>query len=201
MAGKFNQSEYMKEYRKSNKDKILESKKSWAKRNPEKAKKYNQDHRKKYPWLVVLWSARSRCNNKNEEKYHRYGGRGIECLITKEEIKELWFRDKADSLKKPTIDRINNDGHYEYSNCRFIESGENSRCRAESYRKKEKIADTYNIIIAEKDKEIKILKEKLAHTRLDEKKVRDIIVNTQEGAYTKAAKAICLQQDELTKDG
>jgi len=43
-----------------------------------------------------------------------------------DEIKELWFRDKAYEMKKPTIDRINSNEHYEYSNCRFIEKALNS---------------------------------------------------------------------------
>lgn len=57
--------------------------------------------------------------------YYRYGGRGIECRITEEELKELWFQDKAYEMDQPSIDRIDNDGHYEYSNCRFIELEEN----------------------------------------------------------------------------
>jgi len=77
--------------------------------------------RKQLPWLYTLQTIKQRCNNSNHPKYHRYGGRGIECRITADELKELWFRDKAWLLNQHSIDRIDNDGHYEYSNCQFIE--------------------------------------------------------------------------------
>lgn len=79
------------------------------------------------PWLKHLASLRKRCNNIKHHSYYRYGGRGIKALITKEEIKELWFRDKAFEMKKPSIDRKDNNGHYEFSNCQFIEMSENSK--------------------------------------------------------------------------
>lgn len=43
------------------------------------------------------------------------------------DFKYLWYRDKADQLKRPSIDRKNNAIGYLRSNCRFIELSENSR--------------------------------------------------------------------------
>lgn len=82
---------------------------------------------KKNPWLKHLYKAKQRCVNPNATRYPCYGGRGIKFLLNKEEIKTLWFRDKAYLLIKPSIDRKNNDGHYEFSNCRFIEYSKNLR--------------------------------------------------------------------------
>ncbi|MCK9543586.1 MAG: hypothetical protein M0R03_16330 [Novosphingobium sp.] len=85
-----------------------------------------EEYRQKYPWRRTLDSIKQRCNNSNNKRYKYYGGRGIKCLITAKELKKLWNRDKAYLMDKPSIDREENDGHYEYSNCRFIEKGENS---------------------------------------------------------------------------
>ena len=79
----------------------------------------------RYSWMRSYYALRHRCNNPNASDYKYYGGRGIKCFITKEEIKQLWFRDEAYKMKSPSIDRIDNNGHYEYSNCRFIELSEN----------------------------------------------------------------------------
>lgn len=70
----------------------------------------------------LLCGMKRRCADKNN-KY--YGGKGIKVLITKDELIEIWKRDKACSMQKPSIDRINSNGNYEYSNCRFIEFSEN----------------------------------------------------------------------------
>ncbi len=84
-----------------------------------------------------LISIRQRCSNPKFKQFKDYGGRGIKCLITASEIRELWERDGADFMTLPSIDRIDNDGHYEFSNCRFIEQSENSRRSAINRRKKE----------------------------------------------------------------
>ena len=47
-------------------------------------------------------------------------------------------------MKRPSIDRINNDGHYELSNCRFIEASENiKRNRPFSSKDIKKIRNAY----------------------------------------------------------
>lgn len=84
--------------------------------------KYQASH----PWVRFLGHARTRCNNPRRDHWHRYGGRGIRCLLTLDEAKRLWFRDSAWTLTKPSLDRKDNDGNYEFDNCRFIEFDLNS---------------------------------------------------------------------------
>jgi len=66
-----------------------------------------------------------RCYNANHIKFHHYGGRGIAVC-------ERWRNDRhafyTDMGVKPspthTLDRINNDGDYEPSNCRWATKSE-----------------------------------------------------------------------------
>lgn len=91
--------------------------------NAEAQRKY----RNKYPWMPAWFGARHRCTNSHNHAYKRYGGRCIKFLLTKEEIKELWFRDKAYEMTKPSIDREDNNGDYIFDNCRFIEQKVNCK--------------------------------------------------------------------------
>ena len=97
--------------------------------NAQRSKKYIQKRNIERPWVKHLLTARRRCNNPNYKYYKNYGGRGIKYLITEEEIKVLWFRDGAYLMKKPSIDRIDNDGDYTVENCRFLENKINKRCK------------------------------------------------------------------------
>lgn len=96
-------------------------------KNKEKIARFKKQYYKKFPWKLVLLNIKSRCYNSNNKFYKNYGGRGIKCLITDNELKELWFRDKAYLMKRPSIDRIDNDGDYTYKNCQFIEKSQNSK--------------------------------------------------------------------------
>ena len=81
------------------------------------------------PELAAWHSMIGRCTNRNSHAWHRYGGRGIRVC-------ERWRSSFADFLadmgRRPSdrhsIDRIDNDGHYEPANCRWatkVEQGVN----------------------------------------------------------------------------
>jgi len=92
-----------------------------------KHKEYRDQRNKEKPWLRKYYSIKQRCQDSGSSSYSRYGAKGIKMKITKDELEFLWVRDCADKMKVPSIDRIDNQGDYELSNCRFIEMTENNR--------------------------------------------------------------------------
>lgn len=73
---------------------------------------------------------RKRCYNKDNERYHRYGGRGI---VVCKAWRESSYQFRADMGKRPakhSIDRIDNDGHYSCGKCsECLENGWPANCR------------------------------------------------------------------------
>ena len=116
---------YHKKYYQKNKQKIKERNKKYRNEHKEQYKKIKKNWIKNHLWYISFDGAKQRCTNPNHNKYKYYGGRGIKFLMTMKDFKYLWFRDKAYNMKKPSIDRKNNNGHYELNNCRFIEHSEN----------------------------------------------------------------------------
>lgn len=86
-----------------------------------------------------------RCNYVKASGYKYYGGKGIKCLITIEDLKYLWRRDGGYNLQEPSIDRIDSNKNYELSNCRFIEFQDNRR-RGNITENRYKISETANKI-------------------------------------------------------
>lgn len=68
-----------------------------------------------------------RCYNKNNMLYKYYGGRGIRVCDRWLESFDNFYADMGDRNPGMGIDRINNDGHYEPSNCRWTTQSEQNK--------------------------------------------------------------------------
>jgi len=88
----------------------------------------NRSHNKKdQEWYGSYCGAKQRCNYKKSKSYKYYGGRGIKFDLSFWATGVLWLRDGADKMKRPSLDRIDNNGDYVFENCRFIELSKNSK--------------------------------------------------------------------------
>jgi hypothetical protein len=83
----------------------------------------------------IAWSGmKQRCNNPKCKGYPNYGGRGIRVC---DRWADSYLNFLADMGRRPkrgySLDRINNDGHYEPGNCRWADAKEqaaNKRAQA-----------------------------------------------------------------------
>ncbi len=104
---------------------------------------YSKDNRKKFSTthgmsdtrIYIIWcSLKRRCFYKNAAYYQNYGGRGITvCNEWRHNFMNFYnwaiFNGYEEHL---TIERVNNDGNYEPSNCTWIPLSEQSKNRRNS---------------------------------------------------------------------
>ncbi len=78
----------------------------------------------------IFHSMNGRCTNPKARSYRDYGGRGIQNKFTLDEFRNYVVNDLGittfEQIQGLQIDRINNDGHYEKGNIRFVTPKENS---------------------------------------------------------------------------
>lgn len=97
----------------------------------ERAIEANTTHGMRRTPIYLSWrEAIKRCKNKNSEKFPRYAGRGIKVCEAWQTF-EGFYEDMGPSwFEGGTIERINNDGNYESSNCKWITLGEQTKNRS-----------------------------------------------------------------------
>ncbi len=84
-----------------------------------------------HPFMRVFYDVRSRCYNPKDVGYHNYGGRGIKmCEQWKDNVKIFYDWAIENGWQQGLdINRINNDGDYEPTNCNCVTRKVNSRNR------------------------------------------------------------------------
>ena len=86
---------------------------------------HGQSHTKAHRIWIAM---RNRCLNPNNASYADYGGRGIK-ICARWDSYEAFVEDMGQPEGSMQIDRINNDGNYEPSNCRWATIKDQSRNR------------------------------------------------------------------------
>ena len=120
----------VKKYRKTEKGKINTRKnaKLFQEQHPEKIQQYLNTingHLRH-----VFANIKHRCCNPKCKHYKNYGGRGIKCLFKNaDEFVDYVINELQTDPRGLTIDRINNEGHYEFGNIRFVSYSENLKNR------------------------------------------------------------------------
>jgi hypothetical protein len=85
----------------------------------------NTKHGLRYSSIYKTWiGIKHRCYNTDFIRYNDWGGRGIRVCDRWLNSFENFYNDMGEKPRGTSIDRINNDGNYEPSNCRWATPSE-----------------------------------------------------------------------------
>ncbi len=142
-------SEEMKEYYGKNQGPILQQKKEYLRKNRGRINQRRREHHKQNPERVnqrsrryyntvvgqlqhIFSNIKRRCSNSDNKDFKNYGGRGIENKFgSSDEFVSYITEVLGVDPRGLQIDRIDNDGHYEEGNIRFVTcktNNNNRRC-------------------------------------------------------------------------
>ena len=101
--------------------------------NKKKQVKHGHSRRGRVSSEYMAWRAmRQRCQNPNNDRYHRYGSRGIKVCERWQSFQNFL----TDMGEKPstdlTLERMDNDGNYEPGNCKWATQKEQAGNRQAS---------------------------------------------------------------------
>lgn len=115
-------------WRKRNLEKHREYARQYGRLNKEKRCEYLRKYRKTLRGYVsfLVGDIKTRCGNEKYQDYKNYGGRGIKCLFTANELYD-WLIIRNIDPRGLCIHRIDNDGDYTLDNITFLARNEHTK--------------------------------------------------------------------------
>lgn len=101
----------------------------------------------KRPEYFVWQGMRARCRNPKNKHFADYGGRGIKICARWQEFGAFFFDMGPRPTPQHTLDRKNNDGHYEPKNCRWATGKEQAANKRRSLSKFLTVGDRTLLVV------------------------------------------------------